>query len=58
MRNPIQVVTLPFPQKDDYLRLQIRELETQIARHAQQIRMLRLVLEAERFDEVVAPRGL
>jgi hypothetical protein len=51
-------VSLPFPQQDDYIRIQIRELETQIARHAQQIRMLRLVLEADRFGEAVVPDEL
>jgi hypothetical protein len=51
-------VSLPFPQHDDYVRIQIRELETQIARHSQQIRLLRLVLEAGRFGEVVVPDAL
>ena len=58
LRDPTRVVSLPFPQQDDYIRIQIRELESQIARHAQQIRMLRLVLEAGRFGEVVVPEGL
>jgi hypothetical protein len=55
LRDPTHIVSLPFPQHDDYVRIQIRELETQIARHSQQIRLLRLVLEAGRFGEVVVP---
>jgi hypothetical protein len=58
LRDPTRTVSLPFPQHDDYVRIQIRELEAQIARHSQQIGLLRLALEAGRFGEVVVPDEL